>query len=169
MVLQNFSLAGKTAIVTGCNTGLGQGMALALAQAGADIVGVNVSEPDETKAAVEALGRKFLDLRANLGDISCIPDLVAQAKALTAESTGEQASAGLDRLTEAERAEFTALNDAYKAKFAFPFIMAVKGRTKDEIRSAFRTRLGNDTAAEFATALAEIEKIALLRLRDLLP
>ena len=82
MVLQNFSLAGKTAIVTGCNTGLGQGMALALAQAGADIVGVNVSEPDETKAAVEALGRKFLDLRANLGDISCIPDLVAQAKAL---------------------------------------------------------------------------------------
>lgn len=82
MVLQNFNLAGKTAIVTGCNTGLGQGMALALAQAGADVVGVNVSEPDETKAGVEALGRKFLDLRANLGDISCIPDLLAQAKAL---------------------------------------------------------------------------------------
>lgn len=83
MVLQNFNLAGKTAIVTGCNTGLGQGMALALAQAGADIVGVNVSEPDETKAGVQALGRRFLDLRANLGDVSCIADLVAQAKAFT--------------------------------------------------------------------------------------
>ena len=82
MVLQNFNLAGKTAIVTGCNTGLGQGMALALAQAGADIVGVNVTEPDQTQAGVEALGRRFLDLRANLGDISCIPDLVNQAKAL---------------------------------------------------------------------------------------
>jgi 2-dehydro-3-deoxy-D-gluconate 5-dehydrogenase len=85
MVLQNFNLAGKTAIVTGCNTGLGQGMALALAQAGADVVGVNVTDPDETKAGVEALGRRFLDLRANLGDISCIPDLVAQAKALNGE------------------------------------------------------------------------------------
>ena len=83
MVLQNFNLADKTAIVTGCNTGLGQGMALALAQAGADIVGVNVSEPDETKAGVEALGRRFLDLRANLGDISCIEGLVAEAKSLT--------------------------------------------------------------------------------------
>jgi 2-deoxy-D-gluconate 3-dehydrogenase len=83
MVLNNFNLAGKTAIVTGCNTGLGQGMALALAEAGADIVGVNVSDPDETKAGVEKLGRRFLDLRANLSDVSAIPDLVAQAKAFT--------------------------------------------------------------------------------------
>jgi OHCU decarboxylase len=100
------------------------------------------------------------------------PDLagkLAQAGSLTAESTGEQASAGLDRLTEAERAEFTALNDAYRAKFAFPFIMAVKGRSKDEIRTAFHARLGNDPEREFITALAEIERIALLRLRDLLP
>ena len=82
MVLNNFNLAGKTAIVTGCNTGLGQGMALALAQAGADVVGVNVSDPDETKAGVEKLGRRFLDLRANLADVSCIAGLVAQAKAL---------------------------------------------------------------------------------------
>jgi 2-deoxy-D-gluconate 3-dehydrogenase len=73
MILDNFHLAGKTAIVTGCNTGLGQGMATALAQAGADIVGVNVSDPAETRSAVEALGRRFLDLRANLADVSCIP------------------------------------------------------------------------------------------------
>ncbi|TXI16878.1 MAG: 2-dehydro-3-deoxy-D-gluconate 5-dehydrogenase KduD [Roseateles sp.] len=82
MILDNFHLAGKTAIVTGCNTGLGQGMATALAQAGADIVGINVSDPAETRSAVEAHGRRFQDLRANLADVGCIPDLVAQARAL---------------------------------------------------------------------------------------
>jgi 2-deoxy-D-gluconate 3-dehydrogenase len=71
------------AIVTGCNTGLGQGMALALAQAGADIVGINVTAPDDTKSQIEAIGRRFLDLRANLSDISSIEALVTQAKALT--------------------------------------------------------------------------------------
>ncbi|MBP8144606.1 2-dehydro-3-deoxy-D-gluconate 5-dehydrogenase KduD [Pseudorhodoferax sp.] len=83
MVLEHFNLAGRTALVTGCNTGLGQGMAVALAQAGADVVGVNVSDPAETRERVEALGRRFLDLRANLGDTGCIADLVARAKAFT--------------------------------------------------------------------------------------
>ncbi len=83
MILDNFQLSGRVAIVTGCNTGLGQGMALALAEAGADIVGVNVSEPTETKQQVEALGRRFLDLRANLADISCIDGLIAEARKLT--------------------------------------------------------------------------------------
>ena len=81
MILDSFDLKDRVAIVTGCNTGLGQGMARALAQAGADIVGVNVSEPDETRQQVEALGRRFLDLRANLSDISCLEGLVEQAKA----------------------------------------------------------------------------------------
>jgi len=81
MILDQFQLQGRVAIVTGCNTGLGQGMALALAQAGADIVGVNVSEPSETREQIEATGRRFLDLRANLGDISCLPGLIAEAKA----------------------------------------------------------------------------------------
>ena len=83
MILDNFQLSGRVAIVTGCNTGLGQGMALALAEAGADLVGVNVSEPTETKQQVEALGRRFLDLRANLADISCIDGLIAEARKLT--------------------------------------------------------------------------------------
>lgn len=83
MILDNFQLGGRVAIVTGCNTGLGQGMALALAEAGADIVGVNVSEPTETKLQVEALGRRFLDLRANLADISGIDGLIEQAKSLS--------------------------------------------------------------------------------------
>ncbi len=81
MILQSFDLAGKVAIVSGCDTGLGQGMARALAQAGADVVGVNVSAPTETQKQVQALGRRFLDLRANLADISCIEGLVAEAKA----------------------------------------------------------------------------------------
>ena len=81
MILDRFQLRGKVAIVTGCDTGLGQGMALALAQAGADVVGVNVSEPRETQGHIEAMGRRFLDLRANLSDIGCIEGLVDQAKA----------------------------------------------------------------------------------------
>lgn len=104
--------------------------------------------------------------------IAAHPDLagrLAQAGRLTAESTKEQASAGLDMLSDAERQRFTTLNEAYKATFGLPFIMAVKGHTKDDILAAFERRLNNDAAAEFATALKEIEKIALLRLKDLLP
>lgn len=109
--------------------------------------------------------RKLALLRAH-------PDLagkLAQAGRLTAESTGEQASAGLDRLTDAERATFTELNDAYTAKFGFPFIIAVKGLSKADILAAFQRRLGNDRATELATALVQVERIALLRLKDLLP
>lgn len=83
MTIDNFSLNGRVAIVSGCNTGLGQGMAVALAQAGADIVGVNVSAPEDTKVQVEALGRRFLDLRANLSDISSLDGLIDQALKLS--------------------------------------------------------------------------------------
>ncbi len=83
MILDSFQLEGKVAIVTGCDTGLGQGMARALAEAGADIVGVNVSDPKETQAVVEKLGRRFLDLRANLSDIGCLEGLVAKARSLS--------------------------------------------------------------------------------------
>ena len=79
MILKKFSLAGKTALVTGCDTGLGQGMAHALAQAGADIVGVNMTEPNETAALIEECGRRFLDLRANLADTSVITPLLKEA------------------------------------------------------------------------------------------
>lgn len=103
--------------------------------------------------------------------IDAHPDLagrLAAAKALTADSTKEQASAGLDHLTPAEVRHFTALNDAYRAKFGFPFIMAVKGRSKADILEAFERRLGHDEATELEAALEQIERIALLRLRDLL-
>jgi OHCU decarboxylase len=104
--------------------------------------------------------------------IDAHPDLagrLAHAGRLTADSENEQAGAGLDRLTDDERARFAALNDAYKARFGFPFIMAVKGRSKAEILAAFRRRLANHAASEQKTALEQIERIALLRLEDLLP
>lgn len=100
------------------------------------------------------------------------PDLagkLAAAGELTPESSHEQASAGLDRLTGDERVRFTALNEAYKARFGIPFIIAVKGLSKDEIVAAFETRLKSTPEQEFDTALKQVETIALLRLKELLP
>ena len=99
------------------------------------------------------------------------PDLagrLAQQKKLTAESTKEQASAGLDQLTDAELAEFTRFNDGYLAKFGFPFIICARLNAKAAILAALQARLPNSPAAEHAAALAEIEKIAWLRLQDTL-
>lgn len=79
MILDAFSLQGKVALVTGCDTGLGQGMAVGLAQAGCDIVGVNIVEPTETIEMITALGRRFLSLTADLRDTSVIPDVVKRA------------------------------------------------------------------------------------------
>ena len=79
------------------------------------------------------------------------------------------ADAGLDRLAPDEMREFAALNDAYRARFGFPFIMAVKGKSKADIVAAFQRRLANDADAETRTALAEIDRIAVLRLKDILP
>jgi 2-dehydro-3-deoxy-D-gluconate 5-dehydrogenase len=73
-----FDLSGRVAVVTGCNTGLGQAMACALAAAGADIAGINSSAPTDTEARITGLGRRFLDLRVRLGDIEPIPSLMAR-------------------------------------------------------------------------------------------
>ncbi|MCO4055279.1 MAG: allantoinase PuuE [Bosea sp.] len=99
------------------------------------------------------------------------PDLagkLAAARMLTPESAAEQASAGLDQLSPDEKARFTALNDAYKARFGFPFIIAVKGRSKADVIASFEARLAHDADTEFATALDQIERIARLRLEALL-
>ena len=81
MILNSFSLQGKVAMITGCDTGLGQGMAIGLAEAGCDIVGVNVVEPLETAGKVEAAGRRFLSLKADLSRQEGIPALIAAAVA----------------------------------------------------------------------------------------
>jgi OHCU decarboxylase len=98
------------------------------------------------------------------------PDLagrLAVSGELTAESTSEQASAGLDKCSPDEFRRFTELNEAYKRKFPFPFIMAVKGKSRAEILKAFEHRIHNAEDIEFRTALSEVHKIALIRLRDL--
>lgn len=102
-ILDRFQLDGKVAIVTGCNTGLGQGMAVALAQAGADVVGVNVSDPAQTRTTVEGLGRRFVDLRANLSDISCLDGVVDEAKTLTGRVDILVNNAGIIRREDAIR------------------------------------------------------------------
>ena len=79
MVLDSFRLDGKVAVVSGCDTGLGQGMALALAQAGADIVGVNIVEPTETAEKIKAVGRRFHNIPANLIKTDTIADVIDQA------------------------------------------------------------------------------------------
>ena len=107
-----------------------------------------------------------------MGVLRAHPDLagkLAQAKRLTAASAGEQASAALDALTDAERATFERLNADYTAKHGFPFIIAVRDNTKDSILRAFQARIAQDSATEFATACRQVERIAELRLKDLLP
>ena len=104
-----------------------------------------------------------------LGVLVAHPDLagkLAQAKRLTAESTSEQASVGLDELTDEERSAFTALNDAYTSKFGFPFIIAVRDNTKVSIMEAFKRRVDNDRDTEFSEACRQVERIAELRLLD---
>ena len=107
-----------------------------------------------------------------LGVLNAHPDLagkLAAARQLTDESEAEQASAGLDALTDAERAKFNALNTAYVEKHGFPFIIAVRDNTKPMILDAMHTRLGNPRETEFRIACGQVERIALLRLRAILP
>ncbi len=95
------------------------------------------------------------------------PDLAGRAAvagSLTRESTSEQASAGLDRLTEVEMRRFTRLNDAYRERFGFPFVIAVRDHTKESILEAFERRLAHPADEERAAALEQIEAIARHRL-----
>jgi 2-oxo-4-hydroxy-4-carboxy-5-ureidoimidazoline decarboxylase len=101
--------------------------------------------------------------------IQAHPDLAGKAAiagALTAESTREQSSAGLDRLSPEQFATFTRLNDAYREKFGFPFVICAREHNADSILNHFATRLEHSRAQEIATALDEIAKIARLRLLD---
>ena len=95
------------------------------------------------------------------------PDLAgkaARAGALTRDSKSEQASVGLDSLSEDEFARFHRLNDAYKAKFGFPFMISVRRHTRESILAQFERRAGNDVASEFAAALQEVFFITRLRI-----
>ena len=107
-----------------------------------------------------------------LGVLTAHPDLagkIAAAKQLTDASEAEQASVGLDALTDAERQRFTELNAAYLDRFGFPFIIAVRDHTKLEILSAFEKRITHERDVEFTEACRQVERIAELRLKDMLP
>jgi OHCU decarboxylase len=126
---------------------------------------------DRVHAALVAIFRAA-SAEERLGVLRAHPDLagrLAVAGELTEDSKKEQAGAGLDRLSAEEHARFTTLNNAYVGKFGFPFIIAVKGLDKDDILKAFERRIDNSRDAEFETATAQVERIALLRLEAMLP
>lgn len=102
---------------------------------------------------------------AQLALIRAHPDLAGRAK-LTDDSAKEQAGAGLDTLTAEELARFTALNEAYKARFGFPFIFAVKGATKHMIIEAFEARVQHPEAEELGIAIAQVCSIFRFRIEE---
>lgn len=126
-----------------------------------DVAGLQGAFRRVVKAASHE--RQFELLRAH-------PDLagkLARADALTTASRSEQAGAGLDRCTDEEFGLFTELNNQYKAKFGFPFIMAVKAAKRAEILLQFQQRLENNPETEFETAIEQVLKIGWFRLTDL--
>jgi 2-oxo-4-hydroxy-4-carboxy-5-ureidoimidazoline decarboxylase len=129
-------------------------------------------------ADLESLHRALCETVKNSSEekqlalIRAHPDLVgkiALAGQLTRESTNEQASAGLNKLSPEEIDLFQKQNAAYKNKFGFPFVICARLNKKEKILAGFETRLKNSRAHEIKTALEEIFKIAELRLRDLIP
>ncbi|MBV8298113.1 MAG: 2-oxo-4-hydroxy-4-carboxy-5-ureidoimidazoline decarboxylase [Candidatus Eremiobacteraeota bacterium] len=126
-------------------------------------------------AGLDALHAAMADVLARapharkLALIAAHPDLagrVAREGRLTAASRGEQAAAGLDRLTPEEIARFDAANAVYRARFGFPFVICAREHDRASILSELERRARNEREAEIATALAEIAKIARLRLED---
>ena len=110
------------------------------------------------------------EMKNKLELIRAHPDLAGRAAVqgeLAAESAQEQASAGLDRCTAEELEQIKALNQRYSAKFGFPFVMAVRGSSRQDILAAFASRCENQHDTEFSTAITEIHKIARMRLAAL--
>lgn len=129
---------------------------------------------DTAEGLAHALARvlRTASEEERLGVLRAHPDLagrLAQARRLTAESAAEQASAGLDALTDVERERFTQMNAAYVQRHGVPFIIAVRDHDKAGILRAFERRLAHDTGEERAEALRQVERIALHRLKAALP
>jgi 2-oxo-4-hydroxy-4-carboxy-5-ureidoimidazoline decarboxylase len=125
---------------------------------------------DDMHAAMVAVA-KYAPATLQLTLLQSHPDLAgkeAQAGAMTASSVAEQASAGLNALSHDEMAQISNLNAAYKKKFGFPFIIAVRMHTKEGILFEFNRRLQNDTQTEFANDLQNVYIITRLRLNKLL-
>lgn len=126
-------------------------------------------QPEGLSAAMAKVVNNAGD-EAKMALIKAHPDLAGRAAVrgeLTKESTSEQASAGIDQCTAEEFERFQYFNDAYKQKFGFPFIMAVKGSNRHLILADFEERLDNSPETESARAISEIHKIARFRLDDI--
>ena len=122
----------------------------------------NLADAEHIAAALRcAVDEASASARRDL--LRAYPELTA-AVTLSAESKKEHASAGLDHCTPAQQEKFRDLNRAYRKKFGFPFIIAVRGKSAGEILQTFTERLDNAQAAEEKTALAEVHKIAALRM-----
>jgi OHCU decarboxylase len=124
---------------------------------------------DDAAALAAAMARHVdaADWTVKLALLRGHPDLAGRLALdgeLSPDSAAEQAGAGLDRCASEEFAEFHRLNEAYLARFHFPFIIAVRGLDRAAILAAFRARIGNDRETEFAAALAQVHRIARLRL-----
>jgi len=126
--------------------------------------------------SLEALHRELVEVlqaatsEEKLGLIRAHPDLVGRLSAapgaLGADSAREQAAAGLDEVTEEEARQFRLYNEQYHERFGFPFVICARENRKEAILREMPRRLGQDRETEMATAMAEIGKIAWLRLRD---
>ena len=95
------------------------------------------------------------------------PDLAVEKK-LTEDSKNEQKNSSLNQCTDEEFVEFKKLNEEYKKKFGFPFIIAVKGKNKEEILNSFRQRITNNINLEFEEAKKQVKKIASFRLGEII-
>ena len=123
----------------------------------------------------EDLIKKMMDIfdtttkEQKLKILNAHPDLVDKAKtaSLSSDSKNEQNSAGLDQCTEDDFKEFKKLNDLYKKKYNFPFILAVKGKNKNEILDNFKKRISFNPEIEFDEATKQVKQISSLRLKEL--
>ena len=122
---------------------------------------------------VQELVNKMIEIFENsikekhLEILNSHPDLAVKKK-LTKESENEQANANLNQCTNEEFEEFNKLNEKYKKKFGFPFIIAVKGKNKNEILNIFRQRITNNINLEFEEAKKQVKKIATFRLSEII-
>lgn len=132
------------------------------------------ARPFADKAALLSAMQQVLADAAEAEQLALIrghPDLAGKAALrgeLTQASTNEQASAGLDQCSPEELARFHELNTRYKERFGFPFIMAVKNATRQQILAGFESRIDHSAEQEFAMALTQINRIALFRINDLI-
>lgn len=129
-----------------------------------------VSDDVDTLADAMAARVEAAEAEAQMALLRTHPDLAGKLAVrgeLTADSTSEQVGAGLDLCSPAEFEEFQRLNETYKSRFGFPFILAVKGYDRTGILAEFRRRAGRDRETEFREALTQIHRIARLRLEAL--